>query len=107
MSVLFFTNKYEITLSERNILGTNNKRLDAKIDALHNSIDVLESKQRMTHNSLHPWSKALGIRIEFLKPIACPLKELQNLTFMGDILNHTYSDTPVTTLSSLHDTSEK
>ena len=65
------------------------------IDSLHNSIDVLESNERMTHNFCHPWSKAHGLEIEFPKLVASPLKEIQNLTFMGDILNHTYSDTQI------------
>ena len=78
--------------------------LNAKIDSLYNSIDTIESNGRMTHNFCHHWSKAPGLGSEFLKPIARPLKELQNLTFMGDILNHKHSETPVSPLSPLHET---
>ena len=53
--------KCEITYSKRNILIYDNKRLNAKIDALHNSIDMLEANERMTHNICHPWSQAPGI----------------------------------------------
>lgn len=51
--------------------------------------------------------KAPGLGSEFLKPIALPLKELQNLTFIGDIPNQTHFDTPVSPLSSLQKTSDE
>lgn len=57
----------------------------------------------MTHNIRHPWSKAHGLRSEFLIPILIPLKELQNLTHMDDISNNTYSDIHVSPLSSLRE----
>lgn len=61
----------------------------------------------MIHNFRRPWSKTSGLRSEFAKPIASPLKELQNLAFMGHISNHTYSDTPILPPLPLHETSDK
>ena len=78
-----------------------------KIDALHNSIDILEANQRMTHNFRHPWSKAPSIGSEFPKQIASPLKDLQNLNFMGDVPNHQHSDAHVSPLSPLPETNDK
>ena len=92
---IILKDKCEITYSERNALVSDNKRLNAKIYALYNSINILEANKRMAHNFRYPWSKAPSLRSEFLKPIARPLKELQNLTFMGDVLNHKHSDTPI------------
>ena len=77
--------KCEITYSERNILISNNKCLNAKIDAMHHAIDILKANEQMTYKSRHFWSKALALKSEFPKPLVCPLKELQNLTFMGDV----------------------
>ena len=37
--------KCEISYSKRNILIFDNKRLNSKIDALHNSIDIVEANQ--------------------------------------------------------------
>jgi len=98
--------KCEISISERNHLVKDNKRLNSKINSLHNSIDVLEANENTSNNFRHPWSKAHGLGREFPKPDAHPLKELHNLMFTGDILNHTYSDTPVSPLSSHHGTSK-
>ena len=96
---IILKDKCEITYFERNVLISDKKYLNAKIDALHNSIDLLEANQRMTHNFCHPWSKAPGLGSESPKPIATPLKELQNLTFTGDVPNRKHSDTPISPLS--------
>ena len=100
---IILKDKCEITYSERNILISDNKHLNAKIDALHNSVHMLEADIRMTHNFRHPWSKAPGLGSEFLKPIVSHLKDLQNLTFMGEVPNIKHSDTPVSPLSPLHE----
>ena len=69
---IILKDKCEITYSKRNVLIFYNKRLNAKIDVLHNSIDILEANERVTHNFRHPWSKALGLGSKFPKPIARP-----------------------------------
>ena len=46
--------KCEITFNERNILVTYNQCLNAKIDAIHNSIYVLNANVRITHKFLSP-----------------------------------------------------
>ena len=61
----------------------------------------------MTHNIHHHWYKAPDLRSEFPKPVVRPLQELKNLMFMGEILYHTYSDTPLSPWSSLPDTFDK
>ena len=104
MNVLFWMKNVKILFFERNTLVTDNKRLNAKIDALDNCIDIVEENELMTHNFHHPWSKAQGLGSKFLKPVVHPLKELQNVTFMGDVPNHTNSDTPVSPLFSQHET---
>ena len=58
----------------------------------------------MNHNFRHPWFKAPGLISEFPKLITSPLKELQNLTSMGEVPNIKHSDTPVSPLSPLHET---
>ena len=88
-------------------MTSENKRINDKIDGFHNSIDLLEANQQMTYNFRHPWSKVVGLRSELPKPIASPLKGLQNLTFMGDVPNHKHSDTPVSSLLPLPETSGK
>ena len=58
---IILKDKCEITYSERNVVISDNKHLNAKIDALCNSIDIIEAKERMTHSFRHPWSKAPGL----------------------------------------------
>lgn len=43
---IILNDKREISISERNILFCDNKRLNAKICSLHNSIDVLEANEK-------------------------------------------------------------
>lgn len=90
--------KYTLSISEQNFLVVDNIRLIIAIEKLQNSIDLVESHERMTHNFLQPLSKSPGISLAFPKLVATPLKDLQNLTHMGDILNHTYSNTPFSPL---------
>lgn len=90
---IILNEKCDISVSERNLVVNNNICLNASIDSLHNSIDMIELNRRMTHTLFHPLSTAPGLENEFPKRIPSPLKELQNLNFMGDILNHIYSDT--------------
>lgn len=100
---IILNGKCVILVSGKNILFNDNIFHNSKIDSFHNSIDMIESNERMTRNFHHSWSKAPGLRSKFPKPVARPSKELQNRTFMGDIMSHTYSNTHVSPLSSVHD----
>lgn len=87
---IILNEKCGISITKRNISVSDNKHLNAKIDSLNKSIDVLEANEKMTQNFCYPLLKAPGLGNKLPKPIASALTKLQNLTFIGDIPNHTY-----------------
>lgn len=74
---IILSEKCSLAISERNVL-VDNMHLNVVINKLHNSINMIESHEHMSHNFRRPWSKVPSIGFKFPKPIATPIKELQN-----------------------------
>lgn len=73
---IILSDKYALSLSETNVLVFDNMCLNATIDKLHKSIDMIQAHEHMNHNFHYPWSKHLSLGSEFPKPVVTPLKEL-------------------------------
>lgn len=62
---IILSDKCALYVSERNVLVGDNMRFNVSIDKLHNSINMIESHEYMTHHLHHSSSKRPSLESEF------------------------------------------